>query len=63
MRRPQLAHPDLNKQFVFQTDASKIAIGAVLFQNNDKEVMRPIFFFSKKLSKPQQKLSKQQIRA
>ena len=29
---PQLAHPDLNKQFIVQTDASKITVGAVLLK-------------------------------
>ena len=51
---PQLAHPDLNKQFIVQTDASKIAIGAVLLQKSDNGVEAPISFFSKKLSAPQQ---------
>ena len=54
---PQLAHPDLNKQFIVHTDASKIAIGAVLFQRSDDDVERPISFFSKKLSSPQQNYS------
>ena len=49
---PQLAHPDLNKQFIVQTDASKIAVGTVILQNNDNGVERPIFFFWKMLALP-----------
>ena len=48
---PQLAHPDLLKQFIVHTDASKIAIGAVLLQRSEEGVERPISF-SKKLSAP-----------
>ena len=54
---PKLTHPDLTKQFIVHTDASKIAIGAVLLQRSDDGVERPISFFSKKLSSPQQNYS------
>ena len=57
MRKPQLAHPDLNKQFIVQKDASKIAVCAVLLQKNDNKVERPISFFSTKLASPQQNYS------
>ena len=42
---PQLAHPDLSKQFVVHTDASKFAVGAVLLQRSDDRIERPILFF------------------
>ena len=51
---PQLAHPNLAKQFIVHIDASTIAIGAVHLQQSEKNVERPISFFSKKLSAPQQ---------
>ena len=54
---PQLAHPDLSKQFVVHTDASKFAVGAVLVQRSDEGIERPILFFSKKLLSPQQNYS------
>ena len=54
---PQLPHPDLNKQFIVQTDASKIPVGAVLLQTNDDGVERPISFCSKMLALPQQNYS------
>ena len=43
---PQLAHPDLSKQFVVHTDASKLAVNAVLRQRSDNAIERPISFFS-----------------
>ena len=54
---PRLAHPDLNRPFVVHTDASKFAIGAVLLQRDSSGVERPVSFFSKKLSSPQQNYS------
>ena len=50
---PRLAHPDLEQPFVFYTDASKIAVGAVLLQRDYSGVERAISFFSKKLSQAQ----------
>ena len=47
---PQLAHPDLAKQFVVHTDASKYAVGAVLLQRSDDNIERPIFFSRRSLS-------------
>ena len=54
---PQLAHFDFSKQCFVHTDAFKIAIGAVLLQQSVKGVERPISFFLKKLSAPQQNYS------
>ena len=50
---PRLANPDLEQPFVLYTDASKIAIGAVLLQRDNSGVERAISFFSKKLSPAQ----------
>lgn len=47
---PILAFPDFNKTFVITTDASDIAIGAVLSQNN-----HPIAYASRTLSSAEQK--------
>ena len=51
-----LAYPDFNKVFEIFTDASTKQLGAVITQAN-----RPIAFFSRKLSIPQQKYSVTEI--
>jgi len=51
-----LSFPKENLPFTLTTDASDIAIGAVLHQVND-EVSEPLEFFSKKLSTTQQRYS------
>ncbi len=47
-----LAYTDFSKPFEIYTDASSTQLGAVITQDN-----RPIVFFSRKLSKMQQKYS------
>ncbi len=51
-----LAYPDFSKPFEIYTDASSTQLGAVITQDN-----RPIAFFSRKLSKTQQKYSVTEI--
>jgi hypothetical protein len=51
-----LAYPDFLKPFEIYTDASSTQLGAVITQDN-----RPIAFFSRKLSKMQQKYSVMEI--
>ena len=46
---PQLLHLNLAAPFTLNTDASKIAIGAVLLQRDATGVVRAISFFPKKL--------------
>lgn len=50
MNPPILVYPDWNKRFCVSTDASNIALGAVLFQIIDGNE-RPISYASRKLSK------------
>ena len=47
---PILAHPDFKEQFILDTDASDVGIGAVLSQKVDG-IERPVAFASKTLSK------------
>ena len=54
---PILAYPKFDKPFILDTDASGYAIGAVLSQIDDSKVERPIAFFSRLLSKPEQNYS------
>ena len=54
---PRLAHPNLELPFTLYTDASKIAVGAVLLQLDTAGIERPISFFSKKLSPAQRNYS------
>ena len=51
-KTPTLCYPDFEKPFILDTDASNVAIGAVLSQVADG-VECPIAYFSKTLSKPE----------
>ena len=54
---PVLAHPDPQRQWTVQTDASGLAIGGVLSQRQDDGLMRPVAFWSKKLSSAERNYS------
>ncbi len=47
---PILACPNFEKKFILTTDASNWAVGAVLSQEDDNDVERPICFLSRKLN-------------
>ena len=49
---PILKHPDSNKQFIVETDASNFAVGAILSQEFDGH-LHPIAFISTSLTKSQ----------
>jgi transposase InsO family protein len=56
MKATMLSYPDYSKEFEIYTDASKLAIGAVILQRNDDESLRPpIAYFSRKMTPAQQK--------
>ena len=46
---PILQNPNFSKEFVLQTDASDCGVGAVLSQQDDNRVDRPVAYFSRKL--------------
>jgi hypothetical protein len=50
---PVLAHPELDKQFELEVDASRFAIGAVLLQKKEDSKRHPIAYFSKTLNEAQ----------
>ena len=51
---PVLTHPDPNKEFELEVDASNFATGAILFQRDERGKPRPIGFHSKTLSPAEQ---------
>ncbi|EQD72922.1 hypothetical protein B1A_05209, partial [mine drainage metagenome] len=56
-KEPVLVLPDLTRPFEVRTDALDYAIGAVLFQRDEKGNERPIAFGSRVLSKTEQRYS------
>lgn len=54
---PVLCHPDYNKTFFVQCDASKTGVGSVIFQKDDEGFDHPIAYFSKKLNRTQRNYS------
>ena len=54
---PVLIHPNFQRMFFIQCDASDKGIGAVLYQKDDEENEQPIAFFSRKLNASQRNYS------
>ena len=54
---PVLVHPDFDKPFILFTDASDVAVGAILAQHDDNKVDHPIAYYSKTLSKAERNYS------
>ena len=52
-----LAFPNFKKKFFLTTDASNVAIGGVLQQKDENNQLRPLTFFSRKLSQSEAKYS------
>ena len=54
---PVLAAPDFKSSFKLAVDASDVAAGAVLLQEDDEGVEHPVCYFSKKFNKSQRNYS------
>ena len=54
---PVLAHPDPQRQWIVQTDASGLAIGGVLSQKQADDTVRPVAFWSHKLDSAERNYS------
>ena len=57
IRKPVLAFPNPSKEFVLEVDASNIALGGVLSQYQDDNILHPVAYFSNALSEGQKKWS------
>ena len=53
MSEPVLRQPDQTKPFEVEVDASNYAMGAVLMQRDEKNVLHPVAFFSKSMNEAQ----------
>ena len=51
---PILAHPELDKQFELEVDASGFAVGAVLLQKKDDRKRHPVGYYSATLNTAEQ---------
>ncbi len=47
---PILLHPDTQRQFILECDASNVAIGSVLSQYDDDHKLHPVAYFSRSLN-------------
>ena len=54
-REPVLRSPDFTKEFVLQTDASDVGVGAVLSQLDEEGADHPVAYYSRKLLAREQK--------
>ncbi|KAK9391826.1 hypothetical protein NXF25_017413 [Crotalus adamanteus] len=54
-KEPILLHPDPEKQYIVQADASEVAVGAVLLQRNPEGKLQPCAYTSRKLSETERR--------
>ena len=47
---PVLAYPDFSKDFMLETDASKLRLGAILSQNQEDQKLHPVAYTSRSIS-------------
>lgn len=49
--------PDINNQFIFETDASQYAIGCDLSQKDNQQRLHPISYYSRSFTREKRKYS------
>ncbi|KAK9410979.1 hypothetical protein NXF25_002154 [Crotalus adamanteus] len=54
-KEPILMHPDPDKQYIVQADASDVAVGAVLLQRNNNSELQPCAYTSRKLTETERR--------
>lgn len=60
---PLLIYPNFNKEFLLETDASILGLGAVLAQKNNDRHVAPIAFASRTLQKHEKNYSSTELEA
>jgi hypothetical protein len=58
---PLLIYPDFNEQFILETDASNVGLGAVLAQKDKNGLNRPIGYASRMLKGAEKNYSATEI--
>ena len=61
LEKPILVQPDLEKEFILDTDASGVGLGAALLQLHDDGIFRAIAFISRQLTRQEENFSVREL--